>query len=350
MGTRHTTEPLQSKIWQLAQDESSVQGYLYSCSLDDEPLVLSEPFINSRKVQLAFSNICPGCGFELEKTLRVQTSTLPVGRRLLTNPDCKDPEQLIEPGESFEAKLSRGSTLLQDVRSDLTTGMELLDETLVLRFGQLLTLQGEASNALSHLLCVRAIHPLPPGLDSDVVFVDGGNVFDAYTVSRHAFSLELDQERTKLRIHLSRVFTHHQLSSFITERLAHAIDQCDARLAIVSDITALYCDPDVKEKREAFDLFSKDIRYMATLAEQRNMIIVVTNLQSRSKPMDDVLARTAHVSATLHDKGVHTQLTVTRHPFIQTGDAEIATLDNQTLTRYLQKPPSGKTTHATQNR
>jgi len=122
----------------------------------------------------------------------------------------------------------------------------------------------------------------------------------------------------------------------VTDELAQAIDHCDARLAIVSDITALYCDPDVKEKREAFDLFSKDIHSLATLAEQRNMIIVVTNLQSRNKAMDDVLARTAHVSATLHDKGAHTQVNVTRHPFIQEAKTEIVTLDNQTLTRYLQ--------------
>src|SRR6266516_102587 len=152
MGTRHTAEPLQSKIWQLDQDQSSPQGFLYNCSLCDEILVLSKPFINPRKIQLTFSNICPGCGFELDKTLKVQTSTLPSGRRFLTNQVCKDPEQLIEPGESFEARLSRGSTLLRDVRSDLPSGIELLDETLVLRFGQLVTLQGEASNALSHLL------------------------------------------------------------------------------------------------------------------------------------------------------------------------------------------------------
>ena len=335
MGARYTAEPLQSKISELDQDQSSAQGFLYSCNLCDQVLVLSKLFINPRKIPLAFSNICPGCGFELDKTLKVQTSTLPLGRRFLTNPVCKDPDQLIEPGDSFEARLSRGSTLVRGNGSDLPSGIELLDETLVLRFGQLVTLQGEASNALSHLLCVRAVYPLPPGLDSDVVFVDGGNVFDAYTVSRHAFSLRLDQERTKLRIHLSRVFTHHQLSGFITERLAPAIAECDARLAVVSDITALYCDPDVKEKREAFDLFSKDIRSLATLAEQRKMIIVVTNLQSRRQAMDDVLARTAHVSAILQDNGAYTQLTVTRHPFLPTGKTEIATLGNQTLTRYL---------------
>jgi hypothetical protein len=333
MGTQHT-EPLQSKTWQLDQDRSSAQGFLYSCSLCDENLVLSKLFINPRKVQLVFLDICPGCGFELEKTLKVQPSALPPGKRLLTNMICKNVEELFEPGELFEAKLSRGSILLRDVESNLS-GVGLLDETLALRFGELVSLQGEASNALSHLFCVRAINPLPPGLDSDVVFVDGGNVFDSYTVSRHAFNLGLDQERTKLRIHLSRAFTHHQLSSLITDELARAIGACDARLAIVSDITALYCDPDVKEKREAFDLFSKDIRSLATLAEQRNMIIVVTNLQSRSKAMDDALARTAHVSATLHDKGEFTRLTVTRHPSIPAGNGEIVTLDNQTLTRYL---------------
>src|SRR5947209_10586384 len=337
MGSRNTLGPLKSKTWQLDQDQSSAQGFLYSCSLCDENLVLSKLFINPRKVQLVFLDICPGCGFELEKTIKVQPSVLPPGKRLLTNMICKNVEELFEPGELFEAKLSRGNTLLRDVRSDLPWGIELLDETLALRFGELVSLQGEASNALTHLFCVRAINPLPPGLDSDVVFVDGGNMFDSYTVSRHAFNLGLDQESTKLRIHLSRAFTHHQLSSLITDELAQAIDQCDARLAIVSDITALYCDPDVKEKREAFDLFSKDIRSLAILAEQRNMIIVVTNLQARSKPMDDVLARMPHVSATLHDKGELTRLTVANYPSIPAGNAEIVTLDNQTLTSNLQR-------------
>src|SRR5947199_588146 len=243
METRSIIEPLQPKTWQLDQDQSSAQGFLYSCNLCDETLVLSKLFINPRKIQLAFSNICPGCGFELDKTLKVQASTLPLGRRFLTNPVCKDPEQLIEPGESFEARLSRGSTLLRDVRSDLPSGIELLDETLVLRFGQLVTLQGEASNALSHLLSVRAVYPLPPGKDSDVVFVDGGNCFEVITVSRHAFSLGLDQEKTKLRIHLSRAFTHHQLRGCITERRERDIDEAKPRGEITVGDDCEHCWP-----------------------------------------------------------------------------------------------------------
>ena len=63
MGTRHTIEPLQSKISELDQDPSSAQGFLYNCGLCDQALVLSKLFINPRKVQLAFSNTCPECGF-----------------------------------------------------------------------------------------------------------------------------------------------------------------------------------------------------------------------------------------------------------------------------------------------
>src|SRR5207245_4628897 len=136
---------------------------------------LSKLSTNTRKATLVFLDICPGCGFELEKTLEVQRSVLPPGKRLLTNMICKTVEELFEPGELFEAKLSRGSLLLRDVESNLS-GVGLLDETLALRFGELVSLQGEASNALSHLFCVRAINPLPPGLASDVVFVDGGNM------------------------------------------------------------------------------------------------------------------------------------------------------------------------------
>jgi len=70
MGSRNTLGPLKPKTWQLDQDQSSAQGYLYSCSLCDENLVLSKLFINPRKVQLVFLDICPGCGFELEKPSR----------------------------------------------------------------------------------------------------------------------------------------------------------------------------------------------------------------------------------------------------------------------------------------
>ncbi len=334
MGTRSIAEHPQSKIGQLDQTDTNTIGYLYSCSLCEEFLVLSRSFINPRRVHLVFYS-CPGCGFELQRTLRVQPYALPYGKRFFMNQACKDVELLIEPDELFDARANRGRTLTQERKPDLATGNDRVDRSLVLRLGQLVSLQGEPSNALSHLLCARAIYPLPPGLDSDVVFVDGGNLFDSYTISQHAFRLGLDGEKTKDRIHLSRAFTHHQLSGLIFDKLPTEIDQYKAQLAIVSDITALYCDPDIREKKEAFDLFSRDVISMARLAKQKKMIIVVTNLQSRSRRMEDFLERNAHVSATLRDEGDHNQLRVVRHLFLCSDNGGSAGTDDRGLTRYL---------------
>ena len=334
-GTHDTTAPLQPKTWQLDQLPTDSQGYLYSCSLCEEALVLSKQIINPRKIQLIFNNTCPGCGFELDKVLKVEASSVPQGKRLLTSPACKDADYLIEPEEQYESKLSRGNNLSRDMLPSVTTGIDTIDKMLVLQLGQLVSLEGDAAHSLSLLLSVRAINPIPPGLDSDIVYVDGGNNYDAYTVSHHAVNHGLDPAKTQERIHLSRAFTHHQLGSLIEEKLPNALDQYDARLAIVSDITALYCDPDVRDKKEALDLFNKNVRFLANLAEHKHILIIITNLQSRSKSMSNSLTRTAHVSAKLADHGAYIQLTVVRHPFIPEQETEVVTLDDQTLARYL---------------
>ena len=334
-GTHDTTAPLQPKTWQLDQLTTDSQGYLYSCTLCEEALVLSKQIVNPKKIQLIFNNTCPGCSFELDKTLKVEASPIPQGKRLLTSPACKDADYLIEPEEQYESQLNRGSNLPRDMQPSITTGIDTIDKMLVLQLGQLVSLEGDAAHSLSLLLSVRAINPLPPGLDSDIVYIDGGNNFDAYTISHHAVNHGLDPEKTQERIHLSRAFTHHQLGSLIEENLPNALDQFEAKLAIVSDITALYCDPDVRDKKEALDLFNKNVRFLANLAEHKHILIITTNLQSRSKSMSNTLNRTAHVSAKLADHGAYIQLTVVRHPFIPEQETEVVTLDDQTLARYL---------------
>ncbi len=334
MQTRRNTEPLQPKTWQLDPTANSNEGYLYYCVLCDEALILSKRQINPRKIQLVFDQKCPGCGFELDKVLGCQPSTLPPGTRLFTSLKCKDADILAEPDDPLESKTSRGSALPRDTQPHITTGIESLDKTLILKRGQFAALQGDSSHALSLLLCVRATLPAPQGLDTDVVFIDGGNLFDTYVVSQHAINLGLKSEKVHERIHLSRAFTHHQVHSLIVDKLPSAIDQHNAKLAVVSDITALFCDPDVRDKREALDVFNKSIRFLGTIAEHRNMLVLATNLKARNKTMDNALMRTAHVSAKLTDKGAYTQLTVARHPFTPERQEEVVTLDNQTLTTY----------------
>ncbi len=331
MQTRRVIEPLQPKTWQLESSTTSNEGYLYYCTLCDEALVLSRREINPRKIQLVFDQKCPGCGFELDKVLGCQSSTLPPGTRLFTSLKCRDADVLVEPEDQFNPKTSRGSSLPRDTQPHLTSGIESLDRTLILKRGQFAALQGDESHALSLLLCVRATLPPPRGLDSEVVFIDGGNLFDTYTVSSHPVSLDLRPEKVQERIHLSRAFTHHQIHSLIVDKLPSVIDRYNAKLVVVSDITALFCDPDVRDKREALDVFRNSIRFLATIAEQRNMLVLATNLKTRNRTMDSALMRTAHISAKLTGRGAYTQLTVTRHPFTPEREEVVATLDNQTL-------------------
>ncbi len=329
METRPTFDPLQPKTWQIDQIESGNEGYLYHCILCDEALVLSREEINPRKIKLVFEGTCPSCGFELDRVLDCRVSLLPAGRRLLTSLKCRDPELLREPDDKIEYQPRRGSTLIRDLQPGLTTGIESLDRALILKKGQFVFLEGEPSHALSLLLCVRAT--LAQGLDSDVVFIDAGNLFDTYTIAQHIVNLGLESNRVQQRIHLSRAFTHHQVHSLIVEKLTTALDQYGARVAVVSDITALFCDPDVREKKEALDIFRRSVQFLEKTAEQRNMIIVATNQKTRSKAMTDALIHTAHVSARLKGNGAYTQLIIARHPFIPQSEEEVVTLDKTLL-------------------
>ena len=325
------------KISQLPKPSQGTDGYAYYCKLCDEVLVISRRMINPRKVTLIFNGTCPGCGFPLKTVLECRTSWIAKGRSTLVNPRCVDSNYLIEQPRRTRFDVTRGNILLTEQGPTLTTGIDSLDRTLILKLGQLAVLHGEASHSISSLLCVRAVLPKPEGQDSDVVFLDGGNSFDTYLISEHSIRHESDSRKILERIHLSRAFTYHQLSRLIHEKLPDAIDQFKAKLAVVSDITQLYCDPDMEtdaqKRREALSIFRKDVRSLATTAEQKSALIVVTNLQTRNRAMDGALLHMAHVSARIEDRNSFMKLTLAKHPFTPQLKATIS-VNKQTLESY----------------
>ena len=316
------------------------EWYLYYCGLCDEVLAVSRRLINPRKMCLVF-NDCPRCGFELERVLRCEVSRIPAGTGLFPNPTFSRTDCITYTPNKAAVKVSSGSVLPHDLQSNLATGIEALDQALVLRFGQLAVLQGAASHILSLLLCVRALLPQPLGPDTDAVFVDGGNLFDTYTISRYLIEHGFDPRGVRGRVHISRAFTFHQLSSIVTEKLPVFVDRLDAKLVVVSDITQLYCDPDVKDEQEACTSFAKTVRFLGDFAEQRRVLVVATALKPRNRRMDSILFHTAHVSAELHDREALTQLTLEKHPFIPPRRASfpLAGASSQTLL-FSQSPKS----------
>ncbi len=224
----------------------------------------------------------------------------------------------------------------QQSQPDLTSGTEVLDGILRLNFGQLVAFQGKPAHALSMLLCVRATLPQPLGPACDSIFIDGGNLFDPYYISDRSIEHGLDTEKVLERLHVSRAFTHHQLACLITDKLAPAIKKFKAKLAIVSDITQLYCDPDIQghDKEDAFRIFAKTATTLASLVRQQKCLIIATNLESRSALMDHILTQAAHVSARIAQKYNLTQFSLLKHPWLPLRTATASPPEMTTLERY----------------
>jgi hypothetical protein len=73
-----------------------------------------------------------------------------------------------------------------------------------------------AVQSLLSSLCVRAQLPYQlGGLETNVLFVDGGNSFRLYDVSAFAQTCELDPKEVLERIFVSRAFTAYQLTSLV---------------------------------------------------------------------------------------------------------------------------------------
>jgi Rad51 len=206
----------------------------------------------------------------------------------------------------------------QQALPDLTFGVEAFDSALTLNFGQFAVFQGKPSHALSILLCVRAVLPQPLGTNCNVIYIDGGNNFDPYSISDNSVEQGVDPEDVLDRLHISRAFTHHQLACIVIDKLPHAIEKFKAKLVIISDITQLYCDPDVRndDKDDSLRIFDKTTRMLRMLARQYRCLIIATTLEERSLQMDRSLTYAAHVSVKIEQRFGLTRFLLVKHPHL----------------------------------
>lgn len=286
--------PLEAAKQGFEGPEAQSNRHLYYCGLCDEAIVFSKTQISPRKVGLVLRENCPNCGLELDNVLKCDDYVLP---SIFTDQIIGDRHDLSNSKHSSPLK-GTASFSSHEVRPSLWR-IQDPDKTLCLGLGQLAVLQGESSHRLSLLFCTVATLPPPQGFGSDVIFIDGGNLFDSSQISQHSITLGLGREEVQNRIHLSRAFTHHQLSSLIREKLPYALDKYNARLAVVSDLTLLYCDPDVREEKEALDLFNEDVSSLSKLAKRKEVLVLVTILRSRNQNMESSLRPFDNVSRRL---------------------------------------------------
>jgi len=219
----------------------------------------------------------------------------------------------------------------------LTSGLDAFDSLVILRLGQFAILQGSSlCRILSEQLCVRAQLPPPAGLDTDIVFVDGGNSFNPYLISDYAIEQGIDPKQALRKIHLSRAFTWFQLSTLLREKLPKALDKYDSKFAVISDVTQLYSDPDIEDRKEAFSILNKSIASISTLAERKQALILATASNLKNRGFEDSLTSRAHVVVNIEENDGYAWVTLRKHQFLPERRAKLTTIiPNESLEHFL---------------
>lgn len=184
---------------------------------------------------------------------------------------------------------------------------------------------------LSLLLTVRAQLPFQlGGLETNVVFVDGGNTFRLYHVSRIAQLSQLDPRQVLERIFISRAFTAYQMTAIILEKLKETVDKFDSKLVVISDIAGLYLDKDIPPK-EAKDVFNQLTIYLSRFAEENHLIVLATYFphypSTRNAFLQEAVCGRANVVMSVKPTRFGQQLILEKHPLFSLGYAKFPSED-----------------------
>jgi predicted ATP-dependent serine protease len=210
-------------------------------------------------------------------------------------------------------------TLTAQSRLRLKLNIQNVDQLLFFEPGDFAVLHGSPSvSYLASLLCVRA--QLPPqlgGLGSQVVFVDGANSFNLYQICRLAQAYGLNSMQVLDRINIARAFTAYQMVTLIIEKLKQAVEKTRAKLAIVSDLPAMFLDDDIPEK-ESFTIYKHVLGYLSNFAKENNLLLIVTCPPHKGSPrnrhLQKVTINEANVVASLWQKGQERRIILEKHP------------------------------------
>jgi len=128
------------------------------------------------------------------------------------------------------------------------------------------------ASSLLHLLCVRAIE----GFDEEVVWIDGGNTIDPYAISSICKRLKLDKREILSRVNVSRAFTAYQLVTLIDEKLEEQVRASAPSTVIVSSITELFLDKDMRWM-ESHQLLRRCLEDVSRITKEHETISILTN-------------------------------------------------------------------------
>jgi hypothetical protein len=193
--------------------------------------------------------------------------------------------------------------------------------------GDFAVLQGSSVLSLASLLCVKAQLPSQlGGLQSNVVFVDGGNTFRLYQIAQLAQIHHMDPKKVLDNIYISRAFTAYQTAALITDQLRETIKKYNSKLVIISDIAGFFLDKDIAED-EAQRIFSQVTTYLSNFTRGTQTIVLATYPPhvdtERNSYLHTQTCSKAKVILSIKKTSYSRQFTLEKHPHLSLGTAEV---------------------------
>jgi hypothetical protein len=192
-------------------------------------------------------------------------------------------------------------------------------------------------NSLISLLCVQAQLPTQlGGLCSNVVYIDGGNTFRLYQITRIAQLQKLNPKQVLDNIYISRAFTAYQVTSLIMQHLKETVKQYNSKLVVISDIAGFFLDNDIPDD-EAQRIFSQLTVYLSNFARENQIVLIATYLPHKESKRDTFLktltCSRASVVLSLRKTGTDREVVLEKHPRLNSGLVKLPS-NNVTLESF----------------
>jgi hypothetical protein len=107
-------------------------------------------------------------------------------------------------------------------------------------------------------------------LNKDAIFMDGGNSFNPYALSRLAKSFGAEPRKVLSRIHVARAFTEYQLEALV-HGLQETVDRWNPGILAISYLPSLFSGSD------AMRLFEPMLEHLKLLTKSSGIITAVTS-------------------------------------------------------------------------
>lgn len=204
--------------------------------------------------------------------------------------------------------------------------------------------------SVTSLLCVRAQLPVQlGGLGSNVVYIDSGNTFRLYNISRLAKLHQLNPTVTLKRILISRAFTAYQLASLIMEKLEAVVKRFSAKLVVISDIAGFFLDNDVPSE-ETERIYSQMVSFLSSFAKNHQIVVIAMYLpfenSKKNKLLQEMTFSKANMVLSFLKTKIKREVSLQKHPYFILGTAKRPT-ENSTLNDFMAR--AGQATQSYSN-